>query len=231
VAHRRSLFKYYSDPHWADEFLNGVFRFWSLAYFRHLEDGGVRGDVNEGTATFRPPGGLEITNHTRRKTFTMPGYALKSAANQEEIFVFCVSRSLSARLWDEFRATVCIEITDVSAFCARVEAALPAEASLGGRPGRKRLGQRVEYYRTSDATGTRWALPDRIASSKLTAYEWQGEFRLIFSLTGALAFQNVALTLVPDGLPVAAGFNEHAYCDMDAGNLRDLCRVHGTRPP
>jgi hypothetical protein len=67
----------------------------------------------------------------------------------------------------------------------RVETGLRAGAIFPGRPGRERIGHRVEYYRVSDAADTRWALPDRIALSKLTEYAWQDEFRLVFSLTDA----------------------------------------------
>jgi hypothetical protein len=62
---RRSLFKYFSDHKWAGKFLDGGLRFRSLGYFCDLEDNGVRGDVNEGTAIFRPVGGLVVTNQTQ----------------------------------------------------------------------------------------------------------------------------------------------------------------------
>ncbi|MEO8481557.1 MAG: hypothetical protein ABI634_05055 [Acidobacteriota bacterium] len=230
MAHRRSLFRYYADQKWADAFLGGQFRFWSLAYFRDLEDKGVRGDENEGTSLFRPEAGLQITNHTQGTKFTMPNHTMTSAARQDEILVFCASRSFSASLWDEFSARVCFEITDIPAFCARVRARLPREARFPGRPGRERLGQRVEYYRVSDAPGTRWALPDRIASSKLADYSPQDEFRLVFSVTGALAFQNLSMTLVPEGAKADPRIAEHKFHDVSVGSLRDICLVHETKP-
>lgn len=230
MAQTRSLFRYYAEPRWADAFLDGRMRFWSLSYFRDLEDKRVRGDANEGKGIFAPEGGLEITNHTQRTRFTMPAHALTSRAVCNDIFVICTSRTLSSRLWDEFGALVCIEITDVPAFCARVAAALPEGAKFPGRPGRERLGQRVEYYQTSDAADTRWALPDRIASSKLREFAWQDAFRLVFSTTGALDFQNVTLTLEPrDAAPPAAAAG-HPHQDIAAASLRDLCRVHDARP-
>jgi hypothetical protein len=73
-------------------------------------------------------------------------------------------------------------------------------------------------------------LPDRIALSKLTDYAWQDEFRLAFSLTDALAFQNVALALTPtDAAPPPPG-GEHAFYDAAVDSLRDLSRVHGEPP-
>jgi hypothetical protein len=230
MAQRRSLFRYYADQKWADAFLDGRFRFWSLAYFRDLEEKGVRGDENEGTTLFRPEGGLQITNRTQGTTFTMPTHAMTSAARQDEILVFCASRSFSASLWEEFGASVCVEITDIPAFCARVRAGLPREARSPGRPGRERLGQRVEYYRVSDAPDTRWALPGRIASSKLADYSRQDEFRLVFSVTGALAFQNVSMKLVPEGAEADTPITGHGFHDVDVGSLLDICVVHKTKP-
>lgn len=227
---KRSLFRYYAERKWADAFVDGRMRFWSLSYFRDLEDKGVRGDANEGKGIFAPDGGLEITNHTQRTRFTMPAHALTSRAVCDDIFVFCASRRLSSRLWDEFGACVCVELTDVPAFCARVAAALPEGAKFPGRPGRERLGQRVEYYRTSDAADTRWALPDRIASSKLREYAWQNEFRLVFSTTGALDFQNLALTLEPRDAAAAPAAPSHLHQDIAATSLRDICHVHDARP-
>lgn len=205
-------------------------RFWSLGYFRDLEEQGVRGDVNEGRAHHRPEGGLDVTNHTQGTRFMMPGHRLTSAVKQEEILVFCASRSLSRRLWEAFGASVCIEIRDIPAFCARVQSGLPAGATFPGRPGRERIGHRVEYYRVEDAADTRWALPDRIALSKLTDYACQDEFRLVFSLTDALAFQNVALALTPTSAAPPLPAQKHAFHDAEVGSLRDLCRVCALRP-
>jgi len=86
-----SLYKYYSELRWADVFLDSQVLFRSLSYFRDYEDLNVRGDQNEGTAIYRPEGGLIVTNKTQDKTFNLPRYAFESAAKQDEIFVFCES--------------------------------------------------------------------------------------------------------------------------------------------
>ena len=141
-----------------------------------------------------------------------------------------MSRLVSAALWDEFGSVICVEITDIPAFCRRVVSRLPANARFPGRPGRERIGQRVEYYDASDAPDTRWALPDRIALSKLAAFARQEEFRLVFSTTGALDFENVALRLKPADAPPAAPASHHTSYDVDVGSLRDICRVHEMSP-
>src|SRR5271165_6782063 len=62
----RSLFKYYADRRWAEAFLSGKLLFRSLAYFRDFEDKDIRRDQNEGTAVYRPEGGLIINNRTQQ---------------------------------------------------------------------------------------------------------------------------------------------------------------------
>ena len=230
MARQRSLFKYNAERKWAEAFLDGRFRFWTLAHFRDLEDDGVRGDVNEGTGIFHPDGGLQVMNETQGRSFTLPSHAFTSTVRCDEIFVFCMSGVFSAALWDEFGSVMCLEITDVPAFCRRVASRLPTNARFPGCPGRQRIGQRVECYDASDAPDTRWALPDRIALSKLTEFARQEEFRLVFSTTGALDFQNVALRLQPADAPPAAPASHPTFYDVDVGSLRDICRVHEICP-
>lgn len=222
---RHRLYKYYAERKWAAAFLRGELLFRSLSYFRGLEDGQVRGDQREGTSVYRPEGGLIITNQTQGWTRTFNG-AFKSTVNLEDILVFCLSRRLTGRLWEEFGSSVCIEVTDIREFCSRIEAALPSSASLPGKPGRTRVGQPVEYYEDTDDCNPRWALPDMIASAKHRSYSWQDEYRLVFSPTDALAFEKIQTQLVGDNahdLPASA---EHREYLLKAGELDDICRVH-----
>ena len=143
---------------------------------------------------------------------------------------FCTSRVFSAALWNEFGSVTCVEVRDIPAFCRRVASCLPANARFPGLPGRERIGQRVEYYHPSDAPGTRWSLPDRIALSKLAEFAHQKEFRLVFSTTGALDLDNVALRLERVDAPLAPSASRHVSHDVDVGSLRDICRVHAMTP-
>ena len=59
-----------------------------VAYFRDIEDNGVRGDANEGTGLFHPEGGIRGMNHTQGRSFTLPSHAFTSTARCDEIFVF-----------------------------------------------------------------------------------------------------------------------------------------------
>src|SRR5207249_269383 len=127
-------------PRWADPVSLAV-----LLYFRDCEDE-VRGDRHEGLATLRPKDGLVVNNLTQKKTFTLPGAAFESSAKEEEIFVFCASRSLTDELRERFGAIACVEIADIAAFCARIQYALPAPVVFPGPRGRTRIGHRVQYY-------------------------------------------------------------------------------------
>jgi hypothetical protein len=226
---RRRLYKYFSDSKWAEAFLDGELLFRSLSYFRDYDDNNVREDQNEGTAIFRPTGGLIVNNQTQRKTFSLPDHALESATNQEQIFVFCTSRSLTDELCQRFGAVVCVEILDIGTFCARIEAALPPTATFPGRLGRTRIGRRVEYYQETDNCNPRWALPDVIATSKFDTYAWQDEYRLVFSLTDALGFEKVDMRLVKNRARKDRNPAQHHRHPVKARSLRDICRLHEFR--
>lgn len=214
---RHSLFRYFDQRQWASAFLSGNLLFRPLSYFRSYEDQ-IRGDTNEGVAVFEPAGGLVITNHTKGTTFTLPGHRLESVVRQDEIFVYCLSRVRTAELAAEFGAVICVEIRNIPEFCRRVQAAMPAGAEY--------VAGRVKYYRATDAASPRWALPDMIAMSKLDVYSRQAEFRLAFSTSGAMGFENVALHLVHgDGeLPSHPSTPDRHLVSISS--LRDICRLH-----
>ncbi len=210
----------------SDRLLDGEILFRSLAYFRDYEDGNLREDQNEGTAVFRPPDGLIINNVTQGTTFTLPNSAFESVAKQEEIFVFCLSRSLTDELRERFEASVVAEIMNIPAFCWRVTETLPVEARFPAPNGKRLIGHRVQYYSETEGGDPRWALPDMIATSKLDAYTWQDEFRLVFTLTDAFAFENVDTRLVQGNPSKVANPSEHRTFPVKITNLRESCRLH-----
>ncbi|CAB3753048.1 hypothetical protein [Paraburkholderia solisilvae] len=219
------LYKYFDKRQWAEAFLDGKLLFRTLAYFRDYEDNNVRGDEREGTAAYRPNGGLLINNITQGTTFRLPDHAFESSAKQDEIFVCCLSRSLTDELRREFKAVACVEILDVPAFCSRVTAALPAATTFPGAPGKTKIGWRVDYYDESKPANPRWALPDQIAIAKPKNYARQDEFRLVFSSTDAFAFENVAVRIAHASTKNAARPDVHHPCHVTAESMRDICRL------
>jgi hypothetical protein len=222
---RHSLYKYYSGRKWAEAFIDGNLRFRSLSYYRDYEDKQVRGDKNEGKMIFRPEGGLVVTNHTQGWTKTIP-WAMNATVHQEEIFVFCLSRSFTDELRDNFDAVACVEVLNVKQFCDRIEAALPAGTTFPGKLGKERIGQAVNYYEETDNCTPTWACPDMIAALKSKTFAWQDEYRLVFSFTNALAFENAQYELVRNGSSQPIKPAEHRHYDLSAGSLRDICRFH-----
>lgn len=219
---RNRVYKYFTQPKWAEAFLEGEVRFSSLAYFRDYE-GAVRGDKSEGVSIYRPPGGLLVTNQTQGTSFTMADYAFESAVKQEEVFVFCTSRSLSDALREEFEATACVEILEIPTFWERIRRALPANATL--------CGGKVEYYDDREGPGARWALGDSIALAKRESYRRQNEYRFVFSLTDALGFEKGAYRLVKGEIsegPKPAEHDKHIV--VRTRSLKDICRLHEFNP-
>ena len=206
--------------------MEGNILFRSLAYFRDYEDLNVRGDNYEGDSVYRPEAGLVVMNHTQQTTFTLPGYAFQSAAHQEEIFVCCLSRSLSSEIANRFGAHFCVEILKIGPFCKRLVAALPSNATFPGAPGHTRIGNDVEYYDPAEGSSPRWALPDKIAISKVNTYAWQEEFRLVFTLTDAFGFENVRTRLVKNEHKNVPNLTEHHSYSVRTQSLRNICHLH-----
>lgn len=218
---RHSIFRYFDDRCWADAFLAGHLHFRPLSYFRAFEDGEVRGDRYEGVSVYAPEGGLVVTNQTRGTTFTLLNHRFESMVRQDDIWIYCLSRVRTAALAAEFGAVVCVEILDIPEFCRRVRAALPAGAEF--------IGRRVDYYRAPDAGNPRWALPDQIATSKLNVYARQAEFRLVFSTTGALGFEDVSLRLVQGAAEIPPPPRQGGQV-VPVGSLAAICQVHKISP-
>ena len=175
MTRTRSLFKYFTEQRWADAFLEGKILFRSLAYFRDYEDTKVRGDRNEGISIYRPEGGLLINNHTQGKSFTIPDAAFEVVTNQEEIFVYCLSRSLTDGLRERFESVACVEILKPPNFCERIKKALQAEAIF--------VAGRVEYYCQNDPPNphgrylTESPCPRRKATDGKTSFDFRSQSR------------------------------------------------------
>ena len=219
-----SLYKYLPAKYVESFVREGTVLFRSLSYFRDYEDAQVRGDEFEGTRLHRPHNGLEITLVETQEKVVLP-YSFESTANEDDIVVFCLRTVLSADLAAQFQADACVEIKNVGAFVAGVRGALLRRPSIKS----KMLvhGQVKYYYYSPDQPPiVDWALPEKIAMSKLSAYTAQQEYRIAFAVNDAFRVENTRLRLVSPGERRPPRATAHPERLFKLGSLKQLCKVH-----
>ena len=216
------LYKYISSKY-VDAFVRrGEVLFRALSYFRDYEDEHVRGDEFEGTKVHRPTGGLKVTLTKTQKKITLP-HSFEAAANEDDIFVFCLSTVLSRTLANEFKTNTCIGIHRPAKFMSEVRAALARRASIKSK---MLVHGKVKYYSKEELPIVDWALPERIAMSKLRNYESQQEYRIAFAVNDAFRIENTRLRLVATGDRRPPRSSVHPDRLLKLGSLAAACRVH-----
>jgi hypothetical protein len=229
-AMRRRRFKYFHSPDHAQQFLNGAMFCWNAAYYRDYEDATaaqVVGDEYEGTRLYRPLNGVEITNVTQHTRGNLK-LGAEFITQAQEIFVYCVSMSLSEALKKEFDAKACVEICDPREFIQRWQKALPPEALVtSGAVGdyQKHVCRMVRYYDAHDLPGNVWAIPDLITTTKLKRFAYQEEYRFAYTKTDAFKFENVQVQLVDREARPAPKPDEHCHETLHLGDLHDICQI------
>lgn len=216
-----SLYKYLPEQ-FVNTFVNeGAILFRALSYFRDYEDAQVRGDDFEGTRIHRPTSGLEITMTKTGERIVLP-HSFEAAANEDDIFVFCLSTSLSPDLAEQFQANTCVEINCPIKLISGVRAALARRPSIKNK---MLVHDKIKYYAPEQPPIVDWALPERIAMSKLNSYEWQNEYRLAFSTNGAFDVENTRLRLVT-GERRHPKSTYHPQSILKIGSLARVCKIH-----
>lgn len=218
----QTIYKYLPEKY-VDNFIkNGAILFRSLSYFRDYEDAQVRGDEFEGTRIHRPQNGLEITLAETQQKIMLP-HTFESAANEDDIFIFCLSTIFSSELAAQFNATACIEITTPGRFIGGIKAAIQRRPSIKDKT---LVHGKVNYYEKHDPSPIEWALPDKIAMSKLSTYSGQHEFRIAFAVNDAFRVENTKLRLVTPGERRHPRATLHPERILKLGNISKLCKVH-----
>ncbi len=216
------LYKYLPAKH-IDAFVRrGEVLFRALSYFRDYEDAQIRGDEFEGTKLFRPKDGNVITFVDTQEKRVLP-HTFESSANEDDIFIFCMSTIFSADLAAQFNADACVEILNPAVFIAGVRAALLRRPSIKNKT---IIHGEVKYYSASDSPMVDWPLPERIAMSKLNYYYPQNEYRIAFSVNDAFKFGNTRLRLVAPGERRPSRVSAHPERLLKLGNLSRLCKIH-----
>jgi hypothetical protein len=179
------LYRYVSDR-WLDGFVrHGELLFRALSYYRDFEDDQIRGDDFEGTRVYQPDEGIQISNLTSGSQVRLP-HAFESTADQDNIFVYCLSTELSPELAKRFNASACIEIQDPEKFISMVRAEIPPKYKIQAK---QLVHGSVYYYTKQEPPIVDWAVPCRIALSKQKEFDWQSEYRLAFAVGNAFGIE------------------------------------------
>lgn len=217
---KHSRYKYFSNIDHAKQFLAGNVYHQTLAFYRDYEDAAAKeaiGDEFESTRIYRPADGLQINNLTQGTSYRLK-MGFESSVRAGEIYVFCFSLVLTERLVREFHAEAYVEILNPAIFINRWLTALPS--------GEKHFAKKIDYYRPEDIPGNVWPQPDLIATTKLARFDYQREYRLGFSLTGALDFGQATQQLVDRKVRPAPKPGEHHQWPLKLGDLSDICTLY-----
>lgn len=217
-----SLYKYIPEQYVSDFVHSGAVLFRSLSYYRDYEDAQVRGDEFEGTKLFRPQQGLEVTLTSTNEKILLP-HSFESAANEDDIFVFCLSTVLSAELAAQFKVGACVEIVNPAKFISEVRAALLRRPSIKDKT---LVYGEVKYYTADEPPIVDWALPERIVMSKLACYSQQREYRIAFAVNGAFKVENTRVRLIAPGERRPQRTAAHPERFLKLGSLSKVCKVH-----
>jgi hypothetical protein len=216
------LYKYLPEQYVEAFVREGAILFRSLSYFRDYEADQVRGDEFEGTRLYRPQGGLEITLTATQRKIAL-SHSFESSVNEDDIFVFCLSRAFSVDLAAEFQASACVEILNPGRFIAGIRAALLRRPSIKNK---MLMYGEVKYYTQDEPPIVDWALPERIAMSKRSIYIPQQEYRITFAINGAFSVENTRVRLAAPGEQRALRAQSHPERLFKLGSLAKLCKVH-----
>ena len=217
-----SLYKYLPEQFVRPLLREGAVLFRTLSYFRDYEDAAVRGDEFEGTKLYRPPNGLEVTLVETQEKVVLP-HSFESSTHEDDIFVFCLSTILSQELATQFKTNVRVEIQNPALFISKIRGALSRCPSIKNK---MLVHGGVRYYEPHEPPIVDWALPERIAMSKLESFRPQHEYRIAFAINGAFDVENTRLQLVAPGArrtKRVTAYPEHLF---KLGSISKTYRVH-----
>ena len=221
-----SFYRYFSEKHAHAFVQKGEVLFRALSYFRNYEDGEVRGDKFEGTLVHLPDNGLVAKNVNTEREVLLSHRFESTAKKEDDIFVYCMSQTLSAELAERFKAEVVVEITNPAKFLDFVRLALSLRKRFRVN---QLIHEPVKYYEWNEPPIVDWALPERIAIRKPKMLEWQCEYRIAVPIGDAFDVQNVNVNLVPVHQSRTSEAKSYPKQLIRLGNLSKICRVHSMK--
>lgn len=217
-----AVFKYFTEERFAKALIGkGEMLLRPLSYFREYEDGGVRGDRSDGILAYAPPAGLQI-NKQDGSVLIIEGGRFTSSARQDDIFVYCVSKTLSPDLAREF-GPFCVEIPDPALLVRRLNARACRTSRLDYA---QILSGNVEYRKADREAGADWALPEKLAFIKSENFGRQDEFRVVVGKRGALDVENVECKIETGPAAANAAKPGQDKLVLYVGKLDGVARLH-----
>lgn len=193
----------------------------TLANFRGYEDADIRRDRDDGRLRYGPVNGLPIQFADNEVNEPWQGWRFTSSVKEHHIYVYCLSTEKSLDLARRFESPFCIEIFKPPTFLGR----LARRVRLRSAFDRRLLHNLVDYRDAEQPPGVDWALPERLAFIKPTDWSWQCEYRVVAARKGALAVENVELTLQAGPQPNAPAANDPPII-IRVGDISDCARLH-----
>ncbi len=175
------LYKYLPSRY-VDSFVKqGIVLFRNLAHFRKSEDIGRR-DLLEGLHLDYPDN--PVTIQARHGSGWFRGRAaFLNSINTQRLFVFCLSEILAGSLFKKFSSDACVEILNPLEFIRRCRVAVGKKFYFRDSG---LLNGPVSYYAPNRPAPIDVTNPRRLAFCKHESYADEHEYRLAFSLQGAL---------------------------------------------
>ncbi|MFM2599816.1 hypothetical protein [Vibrio fortis] len=216
------LYKYLPSKFVDNVTLRGELLFRNLSYFRQFEDD-RRGDPLEGFHRDNPDNDITLSCPYTGRLLAKGDYSFLNSTNSDLIFVFCLSKEYSARLYDEFEADACIEITDTQEFMKRSRFAVKRLIS-SHKSGL--LNSDVIYYRDNAPAGFNIKDPKNLAFAKGVHYTHQNEHRMVFGTRKAFDLtQSIIINKSYDFIDDAKKGNAKSKL-LRIGNISDIVKVH-----
>ena len=213
------IYRYFREEKFCEDFiLKGKTLFRPLSYFITCEDS-TRKDYTESMNIFEPKNGLEITKLDSNEKMILPLKLISSVVRPDQVFLYCSSTQLSAKLFNKFEATVCVEIDTI-----KFEYHIEKQLKKMFRKNFVYSSQIVEYYDPSLPPDTRHADPERIIFSKPRSFSDESEFRFAFSQDkNIFNVNNVSYILAdePASSPITTVNNEFF---LELGSIERFCR-------
>lgn len=118
MSNCKYLYKYLPLKYAEDLFYKGKVHFKNAAYFCSIEQDGIRGDKYDGSEIFSDT--ITIKNSYGEQVVSGKAFTVRSQEELKTTYIFCVSKILSADLFDRFNSNCCVTIKDIDEFKNRI---------------------------------------------------------------------------------------------------------------